>query len=312
MENIYMPEVKRYGLQLPTYPKIFHLGHRAIASLFESPCYVQEKVDGSQFTFGLTMEGELQFRSKRVQIHGSDVEGNFAAAVANITEMKDLLTPGYIYRGEVLRGPKHNTITYNRAPKHNVIIFDIQPIAGDWLMPEQVKEECDNIGFEMVPTFRTDVTSFEQVEDLMKMESVLGGAIVEGIVFKNYDAMNMLGDPCFGKRVREDFQEKNNGNHKAMNPNKKDVLQEVIATYKNKNRWKKSVQHLTDEGKLQHAPQDIPVVMAEIQRDLEEECIDEIKDLLFKKFWPKIKRGCVGGVAEWYKEELTKLQFEEE
>lgn len=41
-----------------SYPSIYNLGHRYIADLLTVPVIVEEKIDGSQFSFGLDEEGE--------------------------------------------------------------------------------------------------------------------------------------------------------------------------------------------------------------------------------------------------------------
>ena len=53
---------------LPSYPKILALGHRFLQGIFEGPVVVQEKVDGSQFSFGLDAEGVLRCRSRGQEI----------------------------------------------------------------------------------------------------------------------------------------------------------------------------------------------------------------------------------------------------
>lgn len=35
-----------------SYPKIWNVGHAAVATMFDHPVLVEEKVDGSQFSFG--------------------------------------------------------------------------------------------------------------------------------------------------------------------------------------------------------------------------------------------------------------------
>jgi ATP-dependent RNA circularization protein (DNA/RNA ligase family) len=37
-----------------SYPSIYALGHRAIRELFDGPVVVEEKIDGSQFSFGVS------------------------------------------------------------------------------------------------------------------------------------------------------------------------------------------------------------------------------------------------------------------
>jgi len=50
-------------MRLNSYPKVYNLGHAAIVHLFDEPVTVEEKVDGSQFSFAL-IDGELSARSK--------------------------------------------------------------------------------------------------------------------------------------------------------------------------------------------------------------------------------------------------------
>ena len=42
--------------QISSYPKIYSLGHAAILDLLDGRVIVEEKVDGSQFSFGLFQE----------------------------------------------------------------------------------------------------------------------------------------------------------------------------------------------------------------------------------------------------------------
>lgn len=50
-------------MHLPSYPKIYALGHKAIEELLHDDVCVQEKVDGSQISFGL-LDGKLYISSK--------------------------------------------------------------------------------------------------------------------------------------------------------------------------------------------------------------------------------------------------------
>lgn len=84
-----------------SYPKVYSLGHPAIAELLDGPAVVEEKVDGSQFTFGI-IDGELTLRSKGQDIHPDAPEKMFSLAVQSVQERLGHLTPGYIYRTEFL------------------------------------------------------------------------------------------------------------------------------------------------------------------------------------------------------------------
>ena len=52
-------------------------------------------------------------------------EGMFKTGVEQIKSIQHLLTPNWIYRGEYLSKPKHNTLCYDRVPEKNIIIYDI-------------------------------------------------------------------------------------------------------------------------------------------------------------------------------------------
>ena len=50
-----------------SYPKIYALGHAYLKELSLDPVIVEEKVDGSQFSFGL-INGELKCKSHRKEL----------------------------------------------------------------------------------------------------------------------------------------------------------------------------------------------------------------------------------------------------
>ena len=112
-------------MKLHSYPSIINFGHRLALGLLDDPVYVQEKVDGSQFSFGIDADGTVLTRSKGAEIFPETADKLFKGAVEYVHSIKGLLTPGYTYRGEVLCRPKHNTLAYDRVPRHNVVIFDV-------------------------------------------------------------------------------------------------------------------------------------------------------------------------------------------
>src|SRR3990172_1195654 len=112
-------------MMLSSYPQIYALGHRYVKDIFTSPVIVQEKIDGSQISFGLH-EGELYIRSKGAVIHEAAPDKMFAAGVEAIKEVKQILRAGWIYRGEYLKSPHHNVLVYNRIPANHIILFDIE------------------------------------------------------------------------------------------------------------------------------------------------------------------------------------------
>src|SRR4051812_39259011 len=114
-----------------SYPKIWSVGHAAITELLLDDVVVEEKVDGSQFSFGI-YGGELRCRSKNKDIILDNPEKMFAEAVNTVRELAPILRDGWTYRGEYLQGRGHNHLTYDRIPAKHICLFDINPQHGLW------------------------------------------------------------------------------------------------------------------------------------------------------------------------------------
>lgn len=71
------------------YPKIWAIGTGAIQKIFDGPVFVEEKVDGSQFGFGL-WNGELVVRSKGQVMPVEALEKMFAQAVAHVVNFNQV------------------------------------------------------------------------------------------------------------------------------------------------------------------------------------------------------------------------------
>jgi len=113
-----------------SYGSIYALGHIAVADILEgNDVEITEKVDGSQISFGM-IDGELMVRSKNQRLHIGADNGMFNLAVDKIGFFADILTPGYVYRGEYFSKPKHNSLAYDRVPKNNIMIYDIEKTMG--------------------------------------------------------------------------------------------------------------------------------------------------------------------------------------
>ena len=292
-----------------SYPSVYQIGHKAVQNLFDGEVVVQEKVDGSQFSFGV-VDGELQARSKGQQIILDAPEGMFQRAVNIVKEIAPALHPDWVYRCEYLEKPKHNTIAYTRIPKNHIIIFDICTGQESYMPYEQVCQEAERVELEVVPQFyRGTVTDLTFFKSLLETESALGGSQVEGVVVKNYSQFTQEKKVAMGKYVREDFKEENAKDFRARNPTGNDITQELIMRYKTEARWRKAIQHLREQGKLEGSPRDIGLLIREIPADVLKECEQEIKDALFAHFWKNISRGITSGMPEWYKEELLKSAF---
>jgi hypothetical protein len=297
-----------------SYPSIYALGHRAIEELLLDPVLVEEKIDGSQFSFARFEPTDahptgLWCRSKGAVLNLIAPEAMFKRACDIVNELP--LTVGWTYRAEYLQKAKHNSLAYDRIPEKHLIIFDINTGEESYMSYEDKAKEAARLGLEIVPKmFEGMLTDVTQVRDFLDRISVLGGQKVEGVVIKNYLRFGKDKKVLMGKFVSEAFKEVHANEWKLSNPTQTDVVQTLIDRYKTPARWAKAVQHLREAGQITDSPRDIGNLMKEAQADIEKECADEIKDALYKWAIPRIRRACVHGLPEWYKEQLLALQFE--
>lgn len=293
-------------MSISSYPKVFNMGHRAVLDIFKEDVVVQEKVDGSQFSFGV-MDGELTCRSKGKVQNVDAPDKLFEKATETIRNLKDKLHPEWIYSGEYLRTPGHNTLKYNRVPKQHIILFDIRVGDEVYLSYNEVKKEADRLDLEVVPlVFTGKVNNLDHLKDILETESVLGGVKMEGVVAKNYVRFSQDGKALMAKIVRPEFKEQNNKLFRKSNPLAGDILETIKERYKTEARWNKAIQHLRDNGELENSPRDIGKLIQEVRRDVKEECEEEIKEILFKWAWKKVSNSLTGGFPEYYKELLLK------
>ena len=303
-------------MKLHSYPDVCILGHKMVASVLDGTVIVQEKVDGSQLSFGVDEHGVLGMRSKNAEIHTAQPEGMFKLAVDWAINNQSLLHPDWTYRGEFLQKPKHNALTYSRVPDNNIILFDICDGLESYLSYSVVCAEAERIGLEVVPLFAegvfTQADILERKDEWLTRESVLGGTKVEGVVIKNYSVFTSEKKVAMAKIVRSDFQEQNAVNWKAINPSTADIIQALTDTYRTEARWRKAAQHLRDSVELQGDMRDISALLKEVNEDVLKECKDEISERLFAYAWPKISRGLTRGLPEWYRAQIEDSVYKQE
>ena len=279
--------------RLRGYSSPFNLGHKALKGFWSGTIYATEKVDGSQFSFGL-VDGELICRSRKQQID-LDNTSMFKLGVDTAKDLasQGLLNEGWTYRGEYLSKPKHNTMAYDRVPRGSIILFDVDRSDQDYVTPSGVVDIAANIDLESVPLLETYFTkpNLEDVTALLENESILGGGKIEGVVLKNYGMFGRDAKAMMAKVVSEDFKERHGSDWKKRNPSQKDYVITLTEEITTPARWMKAVQHLREAGEVEGVPQDIPIIMREIVRDVEEDLADEIRQRLWQHFWPKIRRG---------------------
>lgn len=293
-----------------SYGKVLALGHKFLDGLFDGPVVIQEKIDGSQISFGV-FDGVLKVRSNGCQIDLNNIPKLFQPAVDTILCIKDRLHPNCTYRGETLAKPHHNILTYHRVPRGNIVLFDIMTEKDqEYLSPEEVAIIAGMLDLEDVPTYyygeykNIPIHGLDYLDSLLQKESCLGGIKIEGVVIKNYNKIGPDGKILRGKYVSKEFKEK----HKVDNNQKTQghILQVIIDTFKSEARFKKTVQKLKELGVWKQTPEDIGAMMKILNEDIEMECSEEIKDMLYNHFRKDIIRGITKGFPEWYKDYLIK------
>lgn len=293
---------------LHSYPEVYQLGHKLVSNVLNGHVLVEEKVDGSQISFGLDEHLKLRIRSKNKEIDIDNPDGMFKKAVEYVYANRLWLKPGLTYRGEYLQKPKHNTLAYSRVPINYIILFDICDGLESYLPYSDVKAEAEQLGLEVVPLFAegvfTEADILERKDEWLSRESILGGTKVEGVVIKNYNVFTAEKKVAMAKIVRQEFKEQNSSNWKDEHPTSQDIVKRLIETYRTEARWRKAVQHLRDAGELQGEMKDIPLLMKEVSADVLKECKDEIVERLFAYAWPKIMKGITRGLPEWYKTQI--------
>jgi hypothetical protein len=297
--------------KVSSYGKVWALGHQQAIDVLDGPVVIQEKVDGSQFSFA-NINGDLLCRSKGQQIgEGGNCEGMFRKAVLTAGLIMDTgtLPEGMVVRGECLEKQKHNTISYSRVPIGNIAIWDISTQDGSeiYLQPEDVREYGTMWGMEVVPTyFAGSITGPELralSKDLLQRQSFLGGAKIEGIVIKNYKKCDSFGKMMAAKIVADGFKEQNSENWKAQSHGS--AIDQIIASFQCEAIWRKAIQHAAEEGVLLNEPKDIGYLVGAIKRDFHDEHGEAIKKKIFREFYSDIERGIMKGFPEWYKAQLA-------
>jgi urease gamma subunit len=292
--------------QLNSYSTIFALGHKAVQPLLEVPLLCEEKVDGSQFSFG-KIDGQLVMRSKGARVFAG--QGEMFEAACGMEADIGYIPEGMVFRCEYLSKPRHNILRYERIPAKHLIVFDVEDGRGNFLSYSDKQQVAANIGLETVPRLYEGMVTLDIVQELLDRESVLGGTKIEGVVLKpvKYDLWGTDKKVLMGKYVSEMFKEKHAVEWKS--DNKPDVVTLLAAELRNEARWQKAIQHLAEAGRLENSPRDIGPLIKEVIADVEKEEVEYVKQRLFARFWPEIRKQLTFGLPEWYKDKLLKEAF---
>ncbi len=226
-------------MSIPGYGKVWHLNHREAAALRGKQVVVQEKLDGSQFSFGV-IDGRLVCRSKNVEIMPGNVQKLFSVAVAHVERIYDetpwLLSEGWVFRGEAFHRPRHNALEYKRMPAGGIVLYDVETSKGH-VCEGSLDEIAEMLGVDKAPahfegTFEDGVNQ-EAIAHWLSCDSVLGG-LIEGVVIKARDHYDSKDKMLKAKFVREGFKEINKGAQRRANPSSKDVIERLVNRFASK------------------------------------------------------------------------------
>jgi len=299
---------------MKAFTKIYALGHRIIRELFEDPVEITEKVDGSQIGFG-KWDGKLIVRSRNVvfNLEEGAIDGMFALAVNEIQKRNSLIPDRHFFWGEYLKTPRHVTLKYDRVPKGHIALFGMEVDDPNFeYLYDHLENWSDKLGFDVVPLlYYGKIESHNDIKNLMNRQSFLGGPEIEGLVIKNWHRSNRFLDmdiyPLSGKFVSEKFKEVHKRNPSFISS--KSNWQAFSEGFATEARWSKAVQHLKEAGKYEGDPRDIGNLIKFVKDDITEECLDDIKEHLWKFFGNDLLRAATRGLPEWYKQQLMEEQF---
>ncbi len=298
---------------IKAFPKVFTIGADYIRDLFTSDVEITEKIDGSQFCFG-KIGGEVYMRSRGKQIFPEAPEKMFSEAVNFVVNQQYAIPDNTIYYCEYLKNPKHNVLEYKRVPRNHLILFGVSDHTDKFISEHHCLINCaEEIGIEVVPKiFFGVISDVNALQNLLNRKSILGGTDIEGIVVKNYNLPFLLGGQPIpimaGKFVSDKFKETHREKW-GQECTSRGKWQLFVESFRAEPRWQKAIQHLEEAGRLEHAPRDIGSLIKEIQRDIEEEEKENIKNHLWGEFKGEILRKSIAGFPEWYKQKLMERSF---
>ena len=298
------------------YPKIHALGYKGTEKLSQLPVYVSEKLDGSNVSIHCLGHPDLpQFKELRLasRTRWIDCESKqFFPFILWVKEHEQQLLDG-LEPGEALWGEfcnNHNVLKYDR--KSPFVMFDLSrtdAATGErtFVSPSLWCSYFTKRNFEPHDPISCVawqfVDSLSSVVDLLQAwntsGSMLGGTI-EGVVIKNYAHKSDYGEPLFVKIVNEHFKEDFKKTYAAGDSLEETLCQIVFSEA----RFRKGVQRLKENEEYTESVKDIPKILSIIQKDIQEESMETIKEFLLKKYWTSAKKLLSYKVVARYKQEL--------
>lgn len=243
------------------YPKLKYPDHKKSGGLREvGKIFVQEKLDGANFRFGLeehldkqyhTDDREIVFGSRNVAFKNKkDENKQFAEPISFV---RDTICPVDIRGIESTLGGRvtifgeammPHTLTYNFEDIPTFVGFDIWDHERDqFVAPTDAEHFFENaLGLDYAPIL--DTVSVEEWDEYNTTvpESAYGDVKAEGLVLKNPET------GVWSKMVRQDFKEKNKQTFGKSKSQQEVGAEKLSYQYITNARIKKQVHKLIDEG----------------------------------------------------------------
>lgn len=295
------------------YPKILHIGDKPIADLYEGDVEITEKLDGSQFGFGV-LDGVLVCRSKGKEQDIDNPDKMFIEGVEYVKSIKDKLPDGMFFYGEYFQKPRHSTLAYDRIPKNHIALFGVLNADRTMCDYTQIAEWANKLDVEVVALIHQGKSDPEATIALLETISMLGGQKIEGVVVKRYEDWLFLGRILTpvkaGKYVSEAFKEVHQKDWSRLNTGK-GKFEDLKNKYHAEARWNKAIQHLKEDGNFEGTVRDIGNLIKEIQHDLTVEEKENIKEELWQIYSPDVLKFATQGFVDWYKQRIAKGEFQD-
>lgn len=196
------PHLAWLGGSAPREDKV--LSQREADELLSASVVVEEKLDGANLGFSVSLDGELRLQN-RGQYLVEPFSGQFARLAGWLPRHRDVLLealePGLMLFGEWCAA-KHS-IHYRALPDW-FLAFDVyEKSTGCFWSTDRRDELARQLGIPTVPQVFRGSTSLEELKrDLLTLKSACGAPAMEGIVVRKEDDQNLL---ARAKLVRPDF-----------------------------------------------------------------------------------------------------------
>lgn len=258
---------------------------------------IQEKIDGSQFSFMKEEDGKLHFRSKGAVLT-AEKDNGFGPAIAHLSQphIAKNIQSGYIYRAEFMRGQRQNKLSYATVPHGHLVLFEAEQIDDFGLGSAWVRHAAAQLGLYAAKVFWEGFANEipDDLDQFLGVESMLGGCNAEGIVVKALDVKNKAGEFPRYKLVTKQFKEVRASKETA---DVGAVVDYLFKQYCPEPRLDKALQRARDNG-VELVEANYGLLAKDIGADLDDECLEAAIAYFKSAIWKKVKSRATRALFE--------------